>query len=161
MSKRIVTGKQKEVLDLLSDATSSETADSVYGDLFRTAMNLADRGVLNLRLTDDGREVFWTRQPGEGATGASVPAGFVVALNRNIQEPSGKQVNFFVARTKNYDLTQTSFRRMLSAWLRGLGLTPKDVLTSIPVDQIPYDSAVFDNSGHVIIEDRARRTKQG
>lgn len=153
MSKRAFTRKQEEVLDHLSSATSPETADWVYGDYFRTAMNLADRGVLNLKLTDDGREVFWKRQPGEKATGAAVPAGFVVALNRDIQEPSGKQVNFFVARTKSYDLTQQSFRRMLSGWLRRLGLVPKDVLTSIPVDQIPYESAIFDNPGHVIIED--------
>lgn len=152
MSKRTLTRKQKEVLDHLSDATSSETAEGVYGDLFRTAMNLADGGVLNLRLTDDGREVFWRRQPGEKATGAVVPAGFVVALNRDIQEPSGKQVNFFVARTKKYDLTQQTFRRLLSSWLKRLGLSPKDVLASIPADQIPYDSAVFDNPGHVIIE---------
>lgn len=148
-----MTRKQQEVLDQLSDATSPETADWVSGDLFRTAMNLADREVLNLRLTEDGREVFWRRQTGEEATGAAVPAGFVVALNRDIQEPSGKQVNFFVARTKNYDLTQQSFRRMLSGWLRRLGLSQKDVLTSIPVDIIPYDSALFDNPGHVILED--------
>lgn len=148
-----MTRKQQEVLDQLSDATSPDTADWVPGDLFRTAMNLADREVLNLRLTEDGREVFWRREPGEKATGAAVPAGFVVALNRNIQEPSGKQVNFFVARTKRYDLTQTSFRRLLSGWLRRLELAPKDVLTSIPVDQIPYDSAIFDNPGHVILED--------
>jgi len=153
MSKRTLTRKQQEVLDHLSDATSPNKADWVFGDLFKTAMNLADSEVLNLRLTDDGREVFWRRQPGEEATGAVVPAGFVVALNRDIQEPSGKRVNFFVARTKNYDLTKKSFRRLLSGWLRHLGLTQKDVLTSIPVDQIPYDSAIFDNPGHAILED--------
>lgn len=153
MSKGALTGKQKEALDHLSKATSPETADWVYGDLFRAAMNLTEKGILNLRLTEDGREVFWKKQPGEEATGAVVRAGFVVILNRNIQEPSGKQVNFFVARTKNYDLTQKSFRRLLSGWLRHLGLSPKDVLTSIPVDQIDYDSAIFDNPGHVVLED--------
>jgi hypothetical protein len=145
--------KQKEVLDYLSAATSPEAADWVYGDYFKTAMNLADKKVLNLRLTDTGREVFWIRQPGEEATGAVVPAGFVVILNKEIQEPSGKQVNFFIARTKTYDLTQKSFRLMLSKWLRHLGLANKDVLGSIPVELISYDSPMFDNPGHVILED--------
>lgn len=153
MSNRSLTGKQKIVLEVLSDATSSETADWVYGDLFRTAMNLAAKGILNVRLSEDGREMFWKRQTGEAGTGATVPAGFIVGLNRDILEPSGKNVNFFVARTKNYDLTRTSFRRMLSGWLRELGLSQKDVLQSIPVDQIDYDSPIFGNRGHVILED--------
>lgn len=150
---RSLTGKQKEVLEVLSYATSSETADWVYGDLFRTAMNLAAKGVLNVRLTEDGREVFWRRQSGEAITGAAVPAGFIVALNRNIREPSGKDVNFFVARTKSYDLTQTSFRRMLARWLRDLDLSQKDVLQSIPVERIDYDAPIFENRGHIILED--------
>lgn len=116
-------------------------------------MNLAAKGVLNVRLTEDGREVFWRRQSGEAITGAAVPAGFIVALNRNIREPSGKDVNFFVARTKSYDLTQTSFRQMLSRWLRDLDLSQKDVLQSIPVDQIDYDSPIFENRGHIVLED--------
>lgn len=150
---RALTGKQKEVLEVLSDATSSKTADWVYGDLFKTAMNLAAKGILNMRLTEDGREVFWKRQSREAATGAAVPAGFIVALNRDIREPSGKDVNFFVARTKSYDLTQTSFRRMLARWLRDLGLSQKDVLQSIPVEQIDYDAPIFENRGHIIFED--------
>lgn len=150
---RSPTGKQKEILEVLSDATSSETADLVYGDLFKAAMNLAAKGILNVRLTEDGREVFWRRQPGEAGTGAAVPAGFIVGLNRDIREPSGKNVNFFVARTKNYDLTQTSFRRMLARWLRELGLSQKDVLRSIPVEQIDYDSQIFENRGHIILEE--------
>jgi hypothetical protein len=153
MTNRFPTGKQKEVLEVLSDATSSETADWVYGDLFRTAMNLAAKGILNVRLTEDGREVFWRRRPGEAATGAAVPAGFIVVLNRNIREPSGKDVNFFVARTKSHDLTQKSFRRMLSRWLGELGLSQKDVLQSIPVEQIDYDAPIFQNRGHVILEE--------
>lgn len=150
---RTISGKQREVLEVLSDATSPTTADWVYGDLFRTAMNLVAKGILNVRLTEDGREIFWRRQPGEVKTGAAVPAGFIVALNRDIQEPSGKNVNFFLARTKSYDLTQTSFRRMLARWLRDLGLSQKDVLQSIPVQQIDYDAQMFANRGHIILED--------
>lgn len=150
---KTLTGKQKEVLEALSAATSPATADWVYGDLFRTAMNLAAKGILNVRLSEGGREVFWRRQPGEVSTGAVVPAGFIVALNREIQEPSGKKVNFFLARTKSYDLTQTSFRRMLARWLRDLGLSQKDILQSIPVDQVDYDAPMFENPGHIILED--------
>lgn len=153
MSKRTLTGKQREVLEVLSAATSPSTADSVYSDLFKTAMNLADKGILNMRLAEDGREVFWKRRPGEPGTGAAVPAGFIVALNTNIREPSGKDVNFFLARTKSYDLTQTSFRRMLARWLRDLGLAQKDVLQSIPVERIDYDAPIFENRGHIIFED--------
>lgn len=153
MSNRSLTGKQREVLEVLSASISPKTADWVYGNLFKTAMNLAAKGILNVRLTEEGREVFWKRQPGEAGTGAVVAAGFVVGLNRNIREPSGKDVNFFVARTKHYDLTQTSFRRMLSGWLRKLDLSSRDVLQSIPVDQIDYDSPIFENRGHVIFED--------
>jgi hypothetical protein len=115
-------------------------------------MNLAAKKVLNIRLTDRGDVVFWKRQEGEKSTGAYVPAGFVVGLNKDIMEPSGKAVNFFVARTKAYDLTQKTFRLLLAGWLRQLGLRPGDVLKTIPVDQIPYDSPIFDNPGHVILE---------
>lgn len=153
MSKQTLTAKQREVLEVLSDAISPATADWVYGDLFRAAMNLADKGILNMRLTEDGREVFWKRRPGEAGTGAAVPAGFIVSLNTNIREPSGKDVNFFLARTKSYDLTQTSFRRMLARWLRDLGLAQKDVLQYIPVEQIDYNAPIFENRGHVILED--------
>lgn len=148
-----LTENQVEILDHLSRATSFKTADTVYGSLVRSAMNLADKGILNLRLNDRGDLVFWVRQDGEASTGAVVPAGFVVGLNRHILEPSGKQVNFFLGRIKEYDLTQKSFRLHLSRWLRKLGLSQRDVIQSIPVDQISYDEAIFKNRGHVIFED--------
>ena len=153
MSKNPLTRKQKDVLEVLSKATSSKTADWVYGDLFRTAMNMADKGILNLRLSDRGQELFWIRGEDEPATGATVAAGFVVILNRNIQEPSGKSVNFFLARTKNYDLTQKSFQEMLAKWLRKLKLSQRDIIQSIPIEQVSYDERMFQNPGHVILED--------
>jgi len=148
-----MTGRQAEVLEQLQGARSRETADWVSGDLYRTALGLAKQGVLNLTQEDDGRLVFWIRQPRERATGAEIPAGFIVPLNRDIEEPSGKSVNFFLFRTKHYDLTQTSFRKMLAHWLKHLGLAQKDVLQSIPVDTVRYDEPMFRNKGHIVLED--------
>lgn len=148
-----MTGKQDEVLEQLQGARSRETADGVSGDLYRTALGLAKRGILNLAQEADGRLVFWIREARERATGAAIPAGFIVALNRNLEEPGGKSVNFFLFRTKHYDLTQTSFRKMLSHWLKHLGLAQKDVLQSIPVEQIGYDEPIFRNKDHIVLED--------
>lgn len=147
-----MTSRQREVLEELDGAVSRETATWVSGSEYRVAFGLAAKGVLNLAQDQDGHIIFWLRQPGEKKTGVRIPAGFVVALNRNIQEPGGNDVNFFLFRTKNWDLTQASFQKMLGRALKTLGLRQRDVLQSIPVDQVDYDEAMFKNKSHIVLE---------
>lgn len=126
-----ITKRQREVLDYLAEhaALSRVRAQAVCGSDTRVAENLTLRGVLNKLYSDHG-EVYWIRGEGAPATGASVPAGFVVILHRDVTTlttPTGRTENFFLARA-TYDGRGTTFRSLLRGWIGMLGLQSKDLL---------------------------------
>ena len=124
-----------------------------YGTDYNVAEKLAASGVINKRYDADRGEVYWIRAEGEPATGASILAGFVVILHRNLTTPSGRSENFFVARAP-YDGKSTTFRRLLRSWMQTLGLRNKDLLeSSMGIEQVPADSPVFAGD-HVILEEK-------
>jgi hypothetical protein len=124
----------------------------VFGADSNVAETLATGGVVNKRYDADRGAVYWIRPEGEPATSASVPAGFVVILNRDIKTPSGRSENFFLARAR-YDGKGTTFRRLLRGWLLALGLGRKDLLGGTwDVEVIPAESPVF-GGDHVILEE--------
>ena len=124
----------------------------VYGIDSNVAEKLAAGGVINKRYDASRGEVYWIRGEGEEATGASVPAGFVVILHRDVTTPSGRSENFFVARAR-YDGKGTTFRRLLRGWMQKLDLRNKDLLGSYSgFEVIPADSPVF-SGDHVILDE--------
>lgn len=150
-----ITRRQREVLDHLSEraAFSRETASmTATGSDVGVADRLAAAGVVNKRYDESRGEVYWIRGEGEEATGASVPAGFVVILDRDVATPSGRRENFFVARAR-YDGKGTTFRRLLRGWMQTLGLKSKDLLGGTwGFELIPADSPVF-GGDHVILDE--------
>lgn len=151
-----ITRRQREVLDHLSTqaAFSRQTARMVkYGTDYNVAEKLAAGGVINKRFDADRGDVYWIREEGEPATGASILAGFVVALHRDVKTPSGRSENLFLARAR-YDGKATTTRRLLRGWMQTLGLRSKDLLGGTwGVELIPADSPVF-GGDHVILEEK-------
>jgi hypothetical protein len=150
-----ITRRQREVLDHLSEqgAFSGEKAAMTASGLdVGVAEKLAASGVINKRYDEKRGEVYWIRAEGEPATGASVPAGFVVILSRDVRTPSGRSENFFVARA-SYDGKGTTFRRLLRGWMQALGLRSKDLVGGTwGVEMIAADSPVF-SGDHVILDE--------
>lgn len=150
-----ITRRQREVLDHLIEraAFSQEKARLVPGLDINVAEKLAADGVINKRYDAEHGAVYWIRSEGEPATGASVPAGFVMILdNRDVKTPSGRSENFFLARAR-YDGKGTTFRRLLRGWMQTLDLRNKDLLGGTwGVEVIPADSPVF-SGDHVILEE--------
>jgi hypothetical protein len=147
-----ITSRQREVLDHLSEraAFSSAKAHDVFGSDENVADKLAERGVTNKRYDTRGA-VYWIRGEGELATSASVPAGFVVILHRDVTTPSGRTENFFLARAP-YDGKGITFRHLLRGWMSTLGLQRKDLLGSyMGFEFIAADAPVFDED-HVILD---------
>lgn len=148
-----ITRRQREVLDYLSKraAFSREKAHSTYGTDSNVAEKLASLGVINKRYDASFGAVYWIRAEAEPATGASVPAGFVVILHRDVATPSGRMENFFLARAA-YDGKGVTFRRLLRDWMTKLGLRTKDLLGGYAgFEVIPADSAVFEGD-HLILD---------
>jgi hypothetical protein len=147
-----ITRRQREVLDHLSEKASftREKASLVHSD--SAADKLALLKILNKRYDADLGAVYWIRAEGEPATGARIPAGFVVMLSRDVTTPSGRTENFFLARAP-WDGKGTTFRRLLRGWMSTLDLRTKDLLGSGPWDfeVIPADSPVF-GGDHVILD---------
>lgn len=153
MSTTPITKRQREVLDHLSEkgAFSHEKASMVYGSDSNIAEKLAANGVVNKRFDAERGDVYWLRAEGEPATGASLLAGFVVILHRNVTTPSGRSENFFLARAP-YDGKGATFRKLLRSWMSALKLKNKDLLGgSFGIEVIPADSPVFDGD-HLILE---------
>jgi len=124
-----------------------------YGTDHNVAEKLTAGGVINKRFDADRGEVYWIHAEGEPATGASILAGFVVTLHRDLKTPSGRHENLFLARAR-YDGKATTTRRLLRGWMQTLGLRNKDVLAgSWGVELIPADSPVF-GGDHVILEEK-------
>ncbi len=154
------TRRQREVLDHLSRraAFSSGKAIDVPGFDERVAEKLAQRGTLNKRYEATHGAVYWIRREAEAATGASVPAGFVVVLHRDVTTPSGRAENFFLARAP-YDGRGTTFRRLLRGWMSLLGLRNKDMLGGTwGFELVAPDASMFDGD-HVIL-DATRETRE-
>jgi hypothetical protein len=148
-----ITKRQREVLDHLSKkgAFSREKASDVYGIDSGLAEKLAANGVINKRYDAKYGAVFWIRPEDEIATGADVPAGFVVILNRDVPTPSGRMENFFLARG-HYDGKGATFRKLLRSWMTTLNLKPKDLLGgSFGIEVVPADSPMFDGD-HLILD---------
>jgi len=151
MTKR-VTLRQHEVLDHLTErgALSRTHAQTVFGADEKIAENLTLLGILNKRYAADGTR-YWIRGKDEGKTGISLPAGFIVILNRNVTTPTGKSENLFLARAC-YDGKGPTFRHLLRGWLRTLGLQPKDLIGGfMGFEKIEADSPVFQGD-HVILD---------
>jgi len=149
-----ITPNQQEVLDHLSKyaAFSRERARAVPGFDEVPAEKLTQRGLLNKRYISTYGAAYWIRSEGEETTGTSVPAGFIVALHRNVTTPSGKTENLFLARAP-YDGKSTTFRRLLRGWMNALGLRNKDLLSgSMGFELITPDEPVF-NGDHVILDE--------
>jgi len=153
-----ITRRQREVLDHLSEraAFTREKASMVYGMDSNVAGTLARLGVINKRYDAEAGDVYWIRGGEESATGESVPAGFVVLLNRDVKTPSGRMENFFLARAP-YDGKGTTFRRLLRGWMKTLDLRTKDLLGGTwGFEMIAADAPVFDGD-HVILDDRGQK----
>jgi len=154
--KSTITRRQREVLDHLSEHTafSREKASMVYGSDSSVAENLAARGVINKRYDAARGEVYWVRAEGEAATGASIPTGFFVILNRDVKTPTGKSENFFLARAP-YDGKGTTFRRLLRSWMRALGLRSKDLLGGTWGFEVHEPDGPMFAGDHVILDELA------
>lgn len=148
-----ITRRQREVLDHLSKeaAFSRDTAAMVYGSDINPAEKLATNGVVNKRYDSTHGDVYWIRADGEVATGVSVPAGFVVILNRRITTPSGRMENFFLARAI-YDGKGATFRALLCDWMRALDLKNKDLLSDPNGRQVVSADEPMFNGDHVILD---------
>ena len=150
-----ITRRQREVLDHLSEKRAFSRASAVMtqtGLDGNVADKLAASGVVNKRYDAQRGEVYWIRAEDEAATGNSIETGFVVILNRDVQTPSGRSENFFLARAR-YNGKGTTFRRLLRGWMRTLGLKPKDLLAGTwAFEVIPPDAAVFAGD-HVILKE--------
>jgi hypothetical protein len=155
MAIATITRRQREVLDHLSEKSAfsrESAANTATGLDENVADTLAQRGVINKRYDTTRGAVYWIRGDDEPATTASVPAGFVVILTRNVTTPSGRPENFFLARAP-YDGKGTTFRRLLRGWMRRLNLRAKDLISgSWAVEQIAADAAVF-GGDHVIVDE--------
>ena len=149
MSKTTLTKRQREVLDHLSirGAFSRDKASFVFGGDAGVADKLAANGVINKRYVARHGEVYWIRAEDEPATGISIPTGFVVILHRDVETPSGKTENFFLARAP-YDGKGVTFRKLLRGWMTALKLRPKDLLN---IEVIEPDAPVFAGD-HVILD---------
>lgn len=148
-----ITPEQREVLDSLSrHATfSRESVRAVPGFDEAPAEKLAQHGVLNKRYVDTYGAAYWVRGESEAATGANVPAGFLVILHRDLSTPSGTLENFFLARAP-YDGRGATFRSLLRAWMQILGLRNKDLLGGASgFELIAADSPMF-HGDHVILD---------
>jgi len=152
MSMSSVTRRQREVLDHLNmkGAFSREKAATVYGTDSNVADTLARIGKINKRYDTKLGDIYWIRSEDEPATGNSVPAGFVVILNRDLTTPSGRAENFFLARAL-YDGKGATFRRLRQGWMKALGLRPKDLLGYGGTELIEPDAPVFAGD-HVILD---------
>ena len=149
-----ITRRQREVLDHLSEraAFSHEKASLVYGTDANVAETLAAKGVINKRYNTEIGAVYWIRPENEPATGSSVPAGFVVILNRNVTTPSGRAENMFLARSL-WNGNGTTFRKLLRSWMSTLDLRTKDLLGgTFGFEVIDAASPVFAGD-HVIIDE--------
>ncbi|HSX23318.1 MAG TPA: hypothetical protein VLE97_11145 [Gaiellaceae bacterium] len=154
MTAPAITRRQREVLDHLSEkaAFSRETASMVYGADSNVADTLAQRGMINKRYDRERGAIYWIRADGELETTASVPAGFVVILSRNVTTPSGRTENFFLARAR-YDGKGTTFRKLLRGWMSTLNLKTKDLLGGAwGFELIATDEPVF-SGDHVIVDE--------
>lgn len=154
----MMTNLQREALDEIMEtpsAISPESAKGVTGANYRVAPNLVRLGILNVRIDEFGSERFWHRAGlDEKATGTRVPAGFIVILNKDITERGGKRVNFFLGRTRRFDLVarRRSLDSLLAGWLKRLKLSPKDLSRYIAVEITSYDNGPFSNPDHIILE---------
>lgn len=148
-----ISRRQREVLDYLAkrEAFSRERAQDVFGVDERPAEKLAQHGIVNKRYDASRGAVYWIRGEAEPATGASVPAGFLVILHHNVTTPAGRAENFFLARAP-YDGRGVTFRRLLRGWMTTLGLRNKDLLgSSMGFELIAADAPVFDGD-HLILD---------
>ena len=152
MTATKVTRRQREVLDHLSvrGAFSRAEAHFVYGTDSGVADTLARRGVINKRYDRERGEIYWIRGEGEPATTDSVPAGFVVILNRDIVTPKGRKENLFLGRAP-YDGKAKTFQRLLRGWMEKLDLRNKDLLGYANFETIGADDPVF-GGDHVILD---------
>ena len=124
----------------------------VFGIDANVAEKLAAGGVINKRYDAQRGAVYWIRSEGEPPTGANIVAGFVVTLHRNLETPSGRFENLFLARAR-YDGKSTTFRRLLRGWMQVLDLRSKDLLGGAwGIELIPADSPVFAGD-HVILDE--------
>lgn len=148
------TKRQREVLDHLSEhgAFSREKAEGVYGADSVVAENLVASGAVNKRYDAQHGTVYWIRGDDEAATGVSVPAGFVVILQRDVATPSGRQENFFLARAR-YDGKGRTFRGLLRGWLRALDLEPKDLLGGTNGFQVASADEPMFGGDHVVLDE--------
>ena len=123
----------------------------VFGGDANVADKLAQGGTINKRYDKQRGAVYWIRGEGEPATSASVPAGFIVILHRNVTTPSGKTENLFLARAP-YDGKGTTFRKLLRGWMSTLNLRTKDLLGGTwGFEVIEPDAPVFAGD-HVILD---------
>lgn len=111
-------------------------------------------GLVNRGRDRHENEIFWVRQAGEPLVGASTARGWIVILNKNVQAPSGKSENLFLARSASYDGSSATFRKLLRNWLDRLGLRWRDVNTYAPIEELEYDAPIFENKGqHVFFDE--------
>ena len=89
-------------------AVSRETGFAV-GSGHKVLPTLQKLGLVNRGRDRHGNEIFWVRQPDEPLIGASTARGWIVTLSEDVQAPSGKSENLFLARSASYDGSSAMF----------------------------------------------------
>lgn len=111
-------------------------------------------GLVNRARDEHDNEIVWIRQPDEPLIGASTARGWIVILSEDVQAPSGKSENFFLARSASYDGSRAMFRKLLRNWLDRLDLRWRDVNAYCPIEELEYDASIFENKGqHVFFDE--------